>query len=206
VLSAVPAGSAAGTLTAPVPAWQARAVASDLDEDFSSYVAARQQALLRTAYVLTGDLHSAEDLLQTALAKAYLSWGKLRDPRAADGYVRTIMVNEHTSWWRRAWRRREQSTDDLPEPRADGGSAAAGFGGATVDQTQLAGERDAMWTLVQSLPPKQKAAVVLRFYEDMSEAETARILGVSVGTVKSQTSRAVAHLRERMTAADANAG
>ena len=97
-------------------------------------------------------------------------------------------------------------TNDLPEPRADGGSAAAGFGGARVDQTQLAGERDAMWTLVQSLPPKQKAAVVLRFYEDLSEAETARILGVSVGTVKSQTSRAVAHLRERMTAADANAG
>jgi RNA polymerase sigma-70 factor (sigma-E family) len=181
-------------------------VASDLDEDFSSYVAARQQALLRTAYVLTGDLHSAEDLLQTALAKAYLSWGKLRDPRAADGYVRSIMVNEHTSWWRRAWRRREQTTDDTPEPRPDGGSAAAGFGNVSVDQTQLAAERDAMWTLVQSLPPKQKAAVVLRFYEDLSEAETARVLGVSVGTVKSQTSRAVAHLRERLGSADANAG
>lgn len=204
--SALQAAPAGGSLTAQAPAWQARAVASDLDEDFSSYVAARQQALLRTAYVLTGELQSAEDLLQTALAKAYLSWGKLRDPRAADGYVRTIMVNEHTSWWRRAWRRREQSTDDLPEPRPDGGSAAAGFGIASVDQTQLAGERDAMWTLVQSLPPKQKAAVVLRFYEDLSEAETARILGVSVGTVKSQTSRALASLRQRMSLADSDGG
>jgi len=173
-------------------------VASDVDVDFSEYVAARQQALLRTAYVLTGDRYSAEDLLQTALAKAYLSWGRLREPRAADGYVRRIMVNEHISWWRRAWRRRETSTDVLPEPRRDGGSAAAGFGGAAVDGTETSGERDAIWTLVQTLPPRQKAAVVLRFYEDLSEAETARVLGVSVGTVKSQTSRALAALRSRM--------
>ena len=173
-------------------------VASDVDVDFSEYVAARQQALLRTAYVLTGDRHSAEDLLQSALAKAYLSWGRLRDPRAADGYVRRIMVNEHTSWWRRAWRRRESSTEVVPEPRPDGGSAAAGFGGAAVDATGAYGEHDAMWTLVQVLPPRQRAAVVLRFYEDLSEAETARMLGVSVGTVKSQTSRAVAALRAQL--------
>ncbi len=173
------------------------------EADFAEYVAARQHALLRTAYVLTGDRHSAEDLLQTALAKAYLSWGRLRDPGAADGYVRRIMVNEHTSWWRRAWRRRETSTGELPEPRRDGGSAAAGFGRASVDETDRSGERDAMWTLVQTLPPRQKAAVVLRYYEDLSEADTAAVLGVSVGTVKSQTSRAIAALRERLAAEQA---
>ncbi len=170
----------------------------DVEADFVEYVAARQQALLRTAYVLTGHRHTAEDLLQTALAKAYLSWGRLRDPHAADAYVRRIMVNEHASWWRRAWRRREASIGVLPEPRRDGRSAAAGFGGPAVDETEASGERDAMWTLVQTLPPRQKAAMVLRFYEDLSEAETARVLGVSVGTVKSQTSRAVATLRERL--------
>ncbi|MDQ3104034.1 MAG: SigE family RNA polymerase sigma factor [Actinomycetota bacterium] len=158
------------------------------EADFTSYVAARQQALLRTAYVLTGDRHSAEDLLQQALAKAYLSWHRLRDPGAADGYVRKIMVNEHTGWWRRAWRRNERSTEELPEPRS----------GSPADSTGRCDERDAMWSLLQSLPPRQRAAVVLRYYEDLSEAETAAVLGCSVGTVKSQTSRAIAALRQRL--------
>jgi len=158
------------------------------EADFTDYVAARQQALLRTAYVLTGDRHAAEDLLQTALARAYLFWQRLRDPGAADGYVRKIMINEHTGWWRRAWRRNERSTDALPEPRSPG----------TADSTGRSDERDAMWSLMQSLPPRQRAAVVLRYYEDLSEAETAAVLGCSVGTVKSQTSRAIAALRERL--------
>jgi RNA polymerase sigma-70 factor (sigma-E family) len=153
---------------------------------FAEFVAARQQALLRTAYLLTSELHSAEDLVQTSLAKAYLAWDRLRDPRAAEAYVRKIMVNEHTSWWRRAWRRNERSTDELPE-------------NPTVRDDPTDFERqDAMWALVQTLPPKQRAAVVLRYYEDLSEAETARVLGCSVGTVKSQTSRALAALRTRM--------
>jgi RNA polymerase sigma-70 factor (sigma-E family) len=138
------------------------------------------------AYLLTSELHSAEDLVQTSLAKAYLAWDRLRDPQAAEAYVRKIMVNEHTSWWRRAWRRNERSTDELPET-------------PTVRHDPTDFERhDAMWALVQTLPPKQRAAVVLRYYEDLSEAETARILGCSVGTVKSQTSRALAALRTRM--------
>ena len=153
---------------------------------FSEFVAARQQALLRTAYLLTSEIHSAEDLVQISLAKAYLAWDKLRDPRAVEAYVRKIMVNEHTSWWRRAWRRKELSTDDLPET-------------PTVRDDPTDFERqDAMWELVQTLPPRQRAAVVLRYYEDLSEAETARVLGCSVGTVKSQTSRALATLRTRM--------
>ena len=166
------------------------------DVDFSDYVAARQQALLRTAYVLTGERHAAEDLLQTALAKTYLTWSRIRDPRSADAYVRKIMVNELTSWWRRAWRTREFSTDALPDQHTGPGrhtSAGVDNAGAVVD-------RDAMWTLLQTLPPRQRAAVVLRFYEDMSEAETAQVLGCSVGTVKSNASRGIAALRERLAA------
>jgi len=165
--------------------------AVDIDHavDFSDWVAARQHVLLRTAYVLTGNPHDARDLLQTALAKAYLSWGRLREPRAAEAYVRRIMVNEHISWWRRAWRTRENPTADLPEPR-----------GGRADPAAQSAERDELWTLVQTLPTRQRAAVVLRYYEDLSEAETAQLLGCSVGTVKSQTSRAVARLRARLAA------
>ena len=88
---------------------------SDKDADFSAYMAARQVALYRTAYLLAGDHAGAEDLLQNAFAKLYLSWDKVRDREALDGYVRRIMVNENSSLWRRAWKRREHSTDTLPE-------------------------------------------------------------------------------------------
>lgn len=159
---------------------------SDHEAQFCEFVAARQHALLRTAYLLTSDHHAAEDLVQTALAKAYLSWHKLREPAAADGYVRRIMVNENTSLWRRASKRNERATEHLPE-RA-----------AATDSTQDVDTRDQMWALVQTLPPKQRAAVVLRYYEDLSEAETAVTLGCSVGNVKSQTSRAIAALRGRV--------
>ena len=156
----------------------------DVEARFSEFVAARQQALLRTAYLLTSDLHSAEDLVQISLAKAYLAWDRLRDPRAVEAYVRKIMVNEHTSWWRRAWRRNERSTETLPES-------------PTVDDQVGFEQRDAMWELVQTLPPKQRAAVVLRYYEGLSEAETAHALGVSLGAVKSNTSRGIANLRRQ---------
>jgi RNA polymerase sigma-70 factor (sigma-E family) len=156
---------------------------SSRDDEFSSYMAARQAALLRTAYLLTGDRHTAEDLTQTAFAKLYLAWDKVRDQGSIDGYVRRIVVNEHNSLWRRAWKRRELSSDQLPEdPHHDTYDSGAG--------------RE-LWELVQTLPRKARAVVVLRYYEEMSEAETAEVLGISVGTVKSQTSRALAALRER---------
>jgi RNA polymerase sigma-70 factor (sigma-E family) len=158
----------------------------DAEARFCEFVAARQQALLRTAYLLTSELHSAEDLVQTSLAKAYLAWDRLREPQAAEAYVRKIMVNEHTSWWRRAWRRNERSTEELPESPS------------VKDDPGAFERRDAMWELVQTLPPKQRAAVVLRYYEDMTEMETARVLGCSVGTVKSQTHRALTALRTRI--------
>jgi RNA polymerase sigma-70 factor (sigma-E family) len=157
------------------------------DKDFAAYLAARQPSLLRTAYLLTGNRHDAEDLVQTAFAKLYLSWDKVRDQGSMDGYVRRILVNEHNSLWRRAWKRREHTTDDtvihaLDKPHHDAHDDGVGA---------------ALWEVVQTLPRKARAVVVLRYYEEMSEAETAAVLGISVGTVKSQTSRALAALRTR---------
>jgi RNA polymerase sigma-70 factor (sigma-E family) len=156
---------------------------ADKDADFSAYMSARQPALYRTAYLLAGDHAGAEDLLQNAFAKLYLSWDKVRDREALDGYVRRIMVNEHNSLWRRAWKRREHVTDTIPEAGAHD-EYDDGMGGL-------------LWSFVQTLPPKQRTVVVLRYYEQLSEAETAAVLGVSVGTVKSQASRALAGLRAR---------
>jgi RNA polymerase sigma-70 factor (sigma-E family) len=152
------------------------------DAEFSAYMEARQASLMRTAYLISGDRHTAEDLVQTALAKLYLAWDRVEDRGSLDGYVRRVIVNEHNSLWRRPFKRREHATDQLPEQAAP---AAPG------------GRNDDLWALVQTLPKKQRAAVVLRYYEELSEAETAEILGVSVGTVKSQTSRALAALRSR---------
>lgn len=162
------------------------------DADFSAYMAARQPALLRTAYLLTGDRHGAEDLVQQTLAKLYVAWGKVQAQESIDGYARRIIINEHNSLWRRAWKRREVATETLPERSADrlgsGGQAAPAYDD---------GSRGALWAFVQTLPRKQRAVVVLRYYEELSEAETADVLGISVGTVKSQASRALAALRER---------
>jgi RNA polymerase sigma-70 factor (sigma-E family) len=156
---------------------------TDRDADFTAYLQARQGRLLRTAYLLTGDQHQAEDLLQTSLAKLYLAWERVHDRESVDAYVRRIMVNEHNSLWRRAWRRREHPTDAVPEvasppPSYDDGLSLA------------------LWSAVQTLPRKARAVLVLRYYEELTEAETAELLGISVGTVKSQTSRALARLRE----------
>ena len=157
---------------------------TDRDADFTAYLQARQARLLRTAYLLTGDQHQAEDLLQTSLAKLYLAWDKVHDRGATDAYVRRIMVNENNSLWRRGWKRREYATDEVPDidpvhDRYDDGVGAA------------------LWDAVQTLPRKARAVLVLRYYEQLTEAETADVLGISVGTVKSQTSRALATLRER---------
>ena len=154
------------------------------DTDFAAYLAARQASLLRTAYLLTGNRHDAEDLVQTAFAKLYLSWDKVRDQGAIDGYVRRILVNEHNSLWRRAWKRRESSQEHQVLDRP-------------VHDRYDEGTGSALWDVVQTLPRKARAVVVLRYYEEMSEAETAAVLGISVGTVKSQTSRALAALRAR---------
>jgi RNA polymerase sigma-70 factor (sigma-E family) len=152
--------------------------------DFESWLVAREPALQRLALLLTGDEHAAQDLVQTSLAKLYLAWDRLDDRSTADAYARRILVNEHRSAWRRPWRRREVVTDHPPEQ-----------GGPAVEYD---GSREAVWRFVASLPPRQRAVIVLRYYEQLSEAEIADVLGISAGTVKSQASRAIASLRARM--------
>jgi RNA polymerase sigma-70 factor (sigma-E family) len=156
------------------------------DAEFTAYLHARQPSLLRTAYLLTGDRHTAEDVLQTSLAKLYLAWDKVRDRDSVDAYVRRIMVNENNSLWRRPWKRREHTSDVMPD--------------ASYVDTYDDGRGAALWDVVQGLPPKARAVVVLRYYEQLSEAETADVLGISIGTVKSQCSRAIAAMRERVPA------
>jgi RNA polymerase sigma-70 factor (sigma-E family) len=147
---------------------------------FAEFVAARGQALQRTAYLFTGDWALAEDLLQTALTRAYPRWDRIvrDDPEA---YVRRVIVNTWSSWWRRKWRG-ETPTAQLPDR-------------AGSDPFVAADRRDAVRQALARLPQRQRAVVVLRFHEDMSEAQVADILGVSVGTVKSQASKALAKLR-----------
>lgn len=144
--------------------------------EFDAFVLTRTQPLLRTAYLLVQDESLAEDLLQTALTKAWFAWGRITgDP---EPYVRRILVTTSASWWRRRWTS-EQPTADLAERV-----------GHPVPQDWMD-----LWAAVGRLPGRQRAVVVLRYLEDRSEAETARLLGCSVGTVKSQCAKALAKLR-----------
>ncbi|WP_395576105.1 SigE family RNA polymerase sigma factor [Streptomyces sp. BK79] len=153
---------------------------------FSSYVKARQPVLLRAARSLTANPSDAEDLLQTALTKTYVAWDRIEDHRALDGYVRRALLNTRTSQWRKR-KVDEFACDELPEPEpAPGGD----------DPAERQALHDAMWRAIMKLPARQRAMVVLRYYEDLSEAQTAEVLGVSVGTVKSAVSRALGKLRE----------
>ncbi|MCX5069091.1 SigE family RNA polymerase sigma factor [Micromonospora lupini] len=158
-----------------------------LEEEFREFVAARSAALLRTAYLLAGDWATAEDLLQTALTKTYLAWKRLGGIEAVEPYARRVMVNTSTSWWRRRWHG-ERPTEVLPERPG-------------VDEIEQQLDRDLLWRHLRELPSRQRAVLVLRYYEDMSEAQTAALLDISPGTVKSQSSRALATLRRRMGAA-----
>ncbi|MFD3498585.1 SigE family RNA polymerase sigma factor [Streptomyces sp. NPDC058676] len=153
---------------------------------FSSYVKARQPVLLRTARSLTANPSDAEDLLQTALTKTYVAWERIEDHRALDGYVRRALLNTRTSQWRKR-KVDEFVCEELPEPEA------APAGDDPAEQQAL---HDAMWRAIMKLPARQRAMVVLRYYEDLSEVQTAEVLEVSVGTVKSAVSRALGKLRE----------
>jgi RNA polymerase sigma-70 factor (sigma-E family) len=158
-------------------------VAADRDEEFSRYVTERSAVWLRVAFLLTGNRADAEDLLQTALAKTYLSWNRIQDKGALDGYVRRVLVNTQTSWWRKR-RVEEYATDQLPEQP---------FHDPAPTEFEL---RATIWKALSELPRRQRTVVVLRYYEDLSEQETAAVMGVSVGTVKSTASRALAKMRQ----------
>jgi RNA polymerase sigma-70 factor, ECF subfamily len=155
-----------------------------MEDEFREFVTARSAALLRTAYLLAGDWATAEDLLQTALTKTYLAWKRLGQIDAVEPYARRVLVNTATSWWRRRWHG-ERPTEVLPER-------------AAVDRLDEQLDRDVLWKHVKALPTRQRAVLVLRFYEDMSEAQTAALLNISPGTVKSQSSRALSTLRQRL--------
>lgn len=151
------------------------------DPAFHEYVTARSRSLLHTAFLLTGNVADAEDLVQSALAKTYLAWDRIEDRAAIDGYVRKAMVNTHISWWRRR-RLDEFPTDEIPDQ-------------AVADHTVSSDLQETLRQAIDRLPQRMRAAVMLRFYDDMTEAEVAEVLGVSLGTVKSTVSRAVAKLR-----------
>lgn len=146
---------------------------------FVDFVVARGPALHRTAVLLTRQEQAAEDLVQIALAKAWQSWARIDGNHEA--YVRAIIVNEFASTWRRRWRG-ELSTADLPELPGD-------------DLGDGASTRQSLMAALATLPPRQRAVVVLRFFHDYTEAATAEAMGTSIGTVKSQTFKALAALR-----------
>lgn len=154
------------------------------DAAFVSFVTQRRARLYRTAYLLTGDAHRAEDVVQDALAKLYAAWPRAERMAGVDAYARRIVVNCHLDDVRRPWRR-ERAVDVTGDDRFD---VAARSGLAPEDS-------DALWAALRALPAGQRRVVVLRHYWGLSVEETAADLGVTQGTVKSQTSAALAHLR-----------
>jgi RNA polymerase sigma-70 factor (sigma-E family) len=153
---------------------------------FDEFVAARGPQLLRSAWLLTGDRHKAEDLVQTALGKCWPRWHRIADSGAGshDAYVRRVMMTTYIAWWRRRWNG-EVATGTLPEQ-------AAPVGAGELDRFV---ERHDLLRALAALPRGQRAVLVLRYFEDLTEVQVAEALDCSVGTVKSQSSRALATLR-----------
>jgi len=151
-----------------------------MDDGFAEYVTHRHQRLCRMAYLLTRDWGTAEDLVQTALAKAWAAWRRIEGN--PDPYVYRIIVNTHTSWWRRRWRG-EVPTETLPET-ADLRDTAA----EAADQAVL-------WNAIGALSPRQRTVIVLHYFEERTLPQVADLVGCSLGTVKTQLSRALTRLR-----------
>jgi RNA polymerase sigma-70 factor (sigma-E family) len=161
---------------------EGKVVDADAPGEFADWVSLRLPALLRFAHALTGNPHDASDLVQEVLERVGVRWASIgRGTGGPDAYVRRAMVNARTSRWRR--RRPETLVDQIPD-------AAAPVRDRFDDEP--------LWQALRDLPQRQRAVIVLRYYEDLSEAEIAATLGVSTGTVKSQASRAIATLRQRL--------
>jgi RNA polymerase sigma-70 factor (sigma-E family) len=158
--------------------------AGDHDAEFSRYFDRRVAAMRLTAYLLCGDWHQADDITQAAFLKLYRIWPRLRHRDEIDAYVRQIVVRTFFAERRRPWRRREQLTDAVPE---------------TVAVTQWAMEESQLLLrALAKLPPRQRAVLVLRYWNDLSVEETAAALRCSAGTVKSHSARGLAALRQRL--------
>lgn len=154
------------------------------DEAFATFVATRSTRLLRMALLLTGDRGLAEDLVQDALAATFVRLGRLADEAVLETYVRTAITRTFISWSRRPFWRREHLVPDQPDDRT------------TTSETDIVDDRAALWPAVLALPAQQRAVIVLRFYDDLSEKQIAEILGCSTGTVKSHAHRALSRLNE----------
>ena len=153
-----------------------------MDDDFVEYASASRLRLIRLALRITGDQHAAQDLVQEALARTWASWSKVRAKDQPDAYLRRVMLNLYLRHQRR-YSGRERLTDAVPEPP---------LGAAATDEVD---ERQRVWKAIQLLPARQKLVVVLRYYEDLSEADIAAVLECEPGTVKSQLHKAMGHLR-----------
>jgi RNA polymerase sigma-70 factor (sigma-E family) len=163
-----------------------------VEPTFDDFVAARGQALLRFTLMLCGDRHQAEDLVQSALAKAYPRWSRISAMERPEAYLKTVLVHDHLRWWRRS-----SSTEvPLAQPPVD-----------TVvgDGADALASRDAAWDLIRRLPKRQRAVLVLRYYEDLSDAEVAVVLGCTPSTVRSQAARALSALRAAIPTMDREA-
>ena len=153
--------------------------------EFAEFVSARSSALHRAAYLMVGDVSLAQDLVQEALTKTYVAWPRLRDTSRAEVYTRKAITTTAISWFRKKAWYGERATDSLPEHSAGG-------------HEDSVTESGWLWAAMLELPVRQRAAIVLRYYEDLSEAQTADAMGCAVGTVKSQVSAALSKLRERL--------
>jgi len=153
------------------------------EEQFSAYFSARFHQARRLAYLLCGDWHRADDLAQLAFVRVASSWHRIRDHNALDAYLRTCLMRSFLTEQRRAWRRRETVTADLPEVSTGDDSAEA------------VANRVAVMRALAQVPPRQRAVLVCRYYDGLDVAATARVLGCTVGTVKSQSARGLAALR-----------
>jgi RNA polymerase sigma-70 factor (sigma-E family) len=150
------------------------------DGEFAEFVEAAWPGLYRTAYLILGEHQLAEDLVQTTLTKTYASWGKVREPAAALGYARVVLAHTAASWFRRRSWRNEHPTESMPdEPQSPADPS----------------DRPALMAALSKLPPRQRAVVVLRYFDDLSVREVARAMSISEGTVKSQTAHALDRLR-----------
>lgn len=151
---------------------------------FAEFVAGRSTALHRTAYLMVGDANLAQDVVQEALIRAWMAWPRLRNPGAVEGYARRAITTIAIDWSRKK-SSKERPSDQLPDRTQD------------APQSGVA-DRQWLWQAVQTLPARQRAAIVLRFYSDLSEAQTADAMDCAVGTVKSQVHAALRTLREQL--------
>jgi RNA polymerase sigma-70 factor (sigma-E family) len=152
---------------------------------YEEFVNTRLGALARYAVMLTGDQHTAQDLVQETMVRVQLNWRRVARAEAPERYVKRMMINQYVDWRRGSWLRRVFLRPDADESIA-----------VPVDHTERAADRDVIWNVLATLPRQQRAALVLRYYEDLPDAEIADMLGCTVGTARGYISKALARLRE----------